>query len=97
MRINRGGRSSHQLTLVEDSPLRSADPRTKLFLSLAISIVVMTSIERLLIFLGVYLLFLIWARLLAPTVQHIWRERPPRLILISQPLLLFDVGTSWAM
>ena len=73
MRINRGGRSSHQLTLVEDSPLRKADPRTKLFLSLAISLVVMTSIERLLIFLGVYLLFLIWARLLAPTVQHIWR------------------------
>jgi len=73
MRINRGGRSSHQLTLVEDSPLRNADPRTKLFLSLAISLVVMTSIERLLIFLGVYLLFLIWARLLAPTAQHIWR------------------------
>ncbi len=73
MRINRGGRSSHQLTLVENSPLRNADPRTKLFLSLAISLVVMTSIERLLIFLGVYLLFLIWARLLAPTVQHIWR------------------------
>jgi energy-coupling factor transport system permease protein len=73
MRINRGGRSSHQLTLVENSPLRSADPRTKLFLSLAISLVVMTSIERLLIFLGVYLLFLIWARLLTPTAQHIWR------------------------
>jgi energy-coupling factor transporter transmembrane protein EcfT len=73
MRINRGGRSSHQLTLVENSPLRSADPRTKLFLSLAISLVVMTSIERLLIFLGVYFLFLVWARLLTPTAQHIWR------------------------
>ena len=73
MRINRGGRSSHQLTLVENSPLRGTDPRTKLFLSLAISLVVMTSIERLLIFLGVYLLFLIWARLLTPTTQHIWR------------------------
>ena len=72
MRINRGGRS-RQISLVEDSPLRGADPRTKLFLSLVISLVVMTSIERLLIFLGVYLLFLIWARLLAPTVQHIWR------------------------
>lgn len=72
MRINRGGRS-RQISLVEDSPLRGADPRTKLFLSLAISLVVMMSIERLLIFLGVYFLFLIWARLLAPTVQHIWR------------------------
>lgn len=72
MRINRGG-CSRQISLVEDSPLRGADPRTKLFLSLAISLVVMTSIERLLIFLSVYLLFLIWARLLAPTAQHIWR------------------------
>jgi len=54
MRINRGGRSHQQIALVEDSPLRNADPRTKLFLSLAISLVVMTSIERLLIFLGVY-------------------------------------------
>ena len=72
MRINRGGRS-RQISLVEDSPLRSADPRTKLFLSLAISLVVMTSIDRLLFFLGVYLLFLIWTHLLAPTAQHIWR------------------------
>ncbi len=83
MRINRGGRSSHQLTLVEDSPLRNADPRTKLFLSLAISLVVMTSIERLLIFLGVYLLFLIWARLLAPTAQHIWRLKWVLILLFA--------------
>ena len=73
MRLNRSGRSRQQIALVEDSPLRNADPRTKLFLSLAISLVVMTSIERLLIFLGVYVLFLIWARLLVPTVQHVWR------------------------
>ena len=73
MRLNRSGRSRQQIALVEDSPLRNADPRTKLFLSLAISLVVMTSIERLLIFLGVYVLFLVWARLLSPTVQHVWR------------------------
>ena len=72
MRVSPAGRA-RQLALVEDSPLRNADPRTKLFLSLAVSLVVMTSIERLLIFLGVYVLFLLWARLLTPTLQHIWR------------------------
>lgn len=72
MRVSPAGRA-RQLALVEDSPLRHADPRTKLFLSLAVSLVVMTSIERLLIFLGVYVLFLLWARLMIPTVEHIWR------------------------
>lgn len=72
MRVSPAGRA-RQLALVEDSPLRHADPRTKLFLSLAVSLVVMTSIERLLIFLGVYVLFLLWARLIIPTVEHIWR------------------------
>lgn len=72
MRVSPAGRA-RQLALVEDSPLRHADPRMKLFLSLAVSLVVMTSIERLLIFLGVYVLFLFWARLLTPTLQHIWR------------------------
>lgn len=72
MRVSPAGRS-RQLALVEDSPLRHADPRTKLLLSLAVSLVVMTSIERLLIFLGVYVLFLLWARLLIPTIEHIWR------------------------
>ena len=72
MRVSPVGRA-RQLALVEDSPLRHADPRTKLFLSLAVSLVVMTSIERLLIFIGVYVFFLLWARLLIPTAQHIWR------------------------
>ena len=72
MRVSPVGRA-RQLALVDDSPLRHADPRTKLFLSLAVSLVVMTSIERLLIFIGVYVFFLLWARLLTPTVQHIWR------------------------
>ncbi|MBK8420666.1 hypothetical protein [Candidatus Villigracilis saccharophilus] len=75
MRINRGGRSSHQLTLVENSPLRSADPRTKLFLSLAISLVVMTSIERLLIFLVCicYSPTLALPSLHQLSSKHIWR------------------------
>ena len=83
MRINRGGRSSHQLTLVENSPLRSADPRAKLFLSLAISLVLMTSIKRLLFFIWVYVLFLIWARLLILTAQHTWRLKWVLLLLFA--------------
>ncbi|MCL4269317.1 MAG: energy-coupling factor transporter transmembrane protein EcfT [Anaerolineales bacterium] len=84
MRVSQAGRS-RQLALVEDSPLRHADPRTKLFLSLAVSLVVMTSIERLLIFLAVYVLFLLWARLMIPTLEHIWRLK---WVLIL--LFLFD-------
>jgi energy-coupling factor transport system permease protein len=72
MRISQAGRARN-LALVEESPLCKADPRTKLFISIAISLVVMMPIERLLIFLGLYALFLLWARLLIPTVQHVWR------------------------
>lgn len=82
MRVSPAGRS-RQLALVEDSPLRHADPRTKLFLSLAISLVVMTSIERLLIFIGVYVLFLLWARLLLPTAQHIGRLKWVLILLFA--------------
>lgn len=82
MRVSQAGRA-RQLALVEDSPLRHADPRTKLFLSLAVSLVVMTSIERLLIFIGVYVLFLFWARLLTPTVQHIWRLKWVLILLFA--------------
>ena len=82
MRVSQVGRA-RQLALVEDSPLRHADPRTKLFLSLAVSLVVMTSIERLLIFIGVYVLFLFWARLLTPTVQHIWRLKWVLILLFA--------------
>lgn len=82
MRISQAGRARH-LALVEDSPLCKADPRTKLFISVAISLVVMMSIERLLIFLGLYVLFLLWARLLVPTIQHVWRLKWILLLLFA--------------
>lgn len=72
MRIGQTGRA-RQLVLVEESPLRRADPRTKLCMSVAISLVVMMSMDRLLIFLGVYVIFLVWARLLNPAIQQLWR------------------------
>jgi energy-coupling factor transport system permease protein len=82
MRISQIGRS-RQLALVENSPLRKADPRTKLFISTAISLVVMMSLERLVIFIGLYILFLMWARLLIPAAQQVWRMKWLLLILFA--------------
>jgi energy-coupling factor transporter transmembrane protein EcfT len=72
MRVSQKGRSL-QLNLVESSPLRRADPRTKLFLSVAISLVVMLPLGRLSLFIVAYALFLVWTRLLPAAVQQIWR------------------------
>jgi len=69
------------MILVEDSPLRRADPRTKLFISLAISLVVMMSLDRLVLILCLYVLFLLWARLLVPALQQVWRLKWILLIL----------------
>jgi energy-coupling factor transport system permease protein len=80
MRLSQSGRA-RQISLLEDSPLRRADPRTKLFISLAISLVVMMSLNRLLLFVGVYTLFLLWARLLLPALQQVWRIKWMLLIL----------------
>jgi energy-coupling factor transporter transmembrane protein EcfT len=89
MRISQAGRS-RQLTLVEDSPLRRADPRTKLFVSVAVSLVVMMPLERLAIFLGVYALFLLWARLLVPAVGQVWRMKWILIILFALDWWLID-------
>ena len=72
MRVGLAGRA-RQLVLIDASPLRRVDPRTKLFISLAVSFVVMMPLERLAIFLGIYVLFLFWARLLMPAAEQIWR------------------------
>jgi len=82
MRISQAGRS-RQLALVEVSPLRDADPRTKLFISVAVSLVVMMSLERLAVFLGIYILFLMWAHLLIPAAQQVWRLKWVLLILFA--------------
>jgi energy-coupling factor transporter transmembrane protein EcfT len=62
-----------RLSLVEHSPLRKADPRTKLFVGVMASLMVMMPIQELAVFLGIYVLFLVWARLLKPAVQQAWR------------------------
>jgi energy-coupling factor transporter transmembrane protein EcfT len=61
------------MVLVESSPLRWVDPRAKLFVSVAISLVVMMPLDRLALFMAIYALFLLWARLLRPAAQQVWR------------------------
>jgi energy-coupling factor transporter transmembrane protein EcfT len=82
MRISQT-RRSQRLVMVAKSPLRKADPRTKLFISLAMSLVVMMPLERIAIFMGFYLLFLLWGRLLVPAAQQVWRIKWLLIILFA--------------
>ena len=59
--------------LVEASPLRQADPRTKLWVSLSASLAVMLPLEKLVACLGLYVLLLLWARLLIEAGKQVWR------------------------
>lgn len=72
MRVSQAGRS-RKMVLVHGSPLRAVDPRAKLFVSMAISLVVMMPLDRLALFMAIYALFLWWARLLRPAAQQVWR------------------------
>jgi energy-coupling factor transporter transmembrane protein EcfT len=67
--------------LVEASPLRRADPRTKLALSLCASLAVMLPLERLAAFMGVYAALLLWARLLPEAARQVWRLKWVLLVL----------------
>ncbi|MGD8996632.1 MAG: energy-coupling factor transporter transmembrane component T [Anaerolineae bacterium] len=66
-------RRPRTVTLAEHSPLRCADPRTKLALSLCASLAVMLPLERLVVFMGIYVLLLLWARLLPDAARQVWR------------------------
>jgi len=72
IRLGTAGKTRN-LALVEDSPLRRADPRTKLALSLCASLAVMLSLEKLAIFMGLYVLLLLWAKLLPEAARQVWR------------------------
>jgi len=67
--------------LVETSPLRRADPRTKLALSLCASLAVMLPLGRLAAFMGVYAALLLWARLLPEAARQVWRLKWVLLVL----------------
>jgi energy-coupling factor transport system permease protein len=61
------------VVLAERSPLRRADPRTKLALSLCASLAVMSPLELLVAVMGIYVLLLLWARLLPDAAGQVWR------------------------
>jgi energy-coupling factor transporter transmembrane protein EcfT len=81
-RLSQSGKARTQV-LVEISPLRRFDPRAKLAISLCASLMVMLPMERLALFCLLYLLLLIWARLLSPAAAQIWRMRWILLVLFS--------------
>jgi energy-coupling factor transporter transmembrane protein EcfT len=63
------------LKLKTESPLRRADPRTKLALSVGASLAVMLPLERLVLFLLLYMVLLTCAKLLSEARQQVWRLR----------------------
>lgn len=84
MKLGMSGRT-YRVALVAHSPLRCADPRTKLALSLCASLAVMLPLEHLAAFMVIYAALLLWARLLPEAARQVWRLK---WVLI--PLFLFD-------
>jgi energy-coupling factor transporter transmembrane protein EcfT len=72
IRLGTSGRT-RRLALVESSPLRRADPRTKLAMSLCASLAVMLPLVQLATFMGLYVILLLWARLLSEAARQVWR------------------------
>ena len=62
-----------QVELVETSPLRPVDPRTKLALSLSASLAVMLPLTQLAVAILVYIAFMAWARVLKGAARQVWR------------------------
>ena len=82
IRLGTAGRARN-LALVEHSPLRRVDPRTKLALSLCASLAVMLSLEKLAIFMVLYVLLLLWARLLPEAARQVWRLKWVLIVLFA--------------
>jgi len=73
-RLSQSGRV-HTIHLREDSPLCGRDPRSKLMMSLVASLAVMLPLDRLVIFLSIYIVFLIWAHLFSEMLHQVWRMK----------------------
>jgi energy-coupling factor transport system permease protein len=78
------------LSRVDESPLCQIDPRVKLLLSLGASLAVIFSLPTLLVFMGIYLGLMGWAKLLPAIVGQIWRIRWILLFLFALNLWLID-------
>lgn len=63
------------IVIAERSPLRRADPRTKLAICLCASLAVMLPLEKLIAFFLIYGIFIIWARLLPEAARQVWKLR----------------------
>ena len=84
---------SHGLpVLVPQSPLRHIDPRAKLALSILSSLAVMMPLERLITFMVIYFLFLVWSRLLTQTLTQVWRLKYLLVILFIVDFLIVDIN-----
>ena len=84
-------RRRRSVSLAEDSPLRRADPRTKLALSLCASLAVMLPLARLAAFMAVYVVLLIWSRLLSDAAYQVWRLKWVLLVLFVVDWILVDL------
>jgi energy-coupling factor transporter transmembrane protein EcfT len=62
-----------ELLLVEVSPLRRVDPRTKLALALLASLAVMLPLGKIIPAVLIYALLLFWSRLLNEAARQVWR------------------------
>ena len=89
--MKRSGRSP-RMVLVENSPLRHVDPRTKLAIALCASMAVMLPLERMITFMAFYSLVLLWARLLPEAARQVWRLKWVLIILFILDWLLVDLN-----
>ena len=90
-RMKSAGRSQ-RMVLVENSPLRQVDPRTKLAIALCASLAVMLPLERMLTFMALYAVVLLWARLLPEAARQVWRLKWVLIVLFILDWLLVDLN-----
>jgi len=83
--------------LVAASPLRGADPRAKLALSLGASCLVMLPWQQLAAVLAVYAAFLLWARLLPQAARQAWRLKWLLLVLFALDWWLVGIDLAIAV
>ena len=96
IRLGGAGRP-RKLALVENSPLRRADPRAKLALGLAVSLAVMLPVERLVLFMAVYAALLVWARLLPEAARQVWRLKWVLVVLFVVDWLVVNLDLAVAV
>jgi len=73
MNKEKGTGKKYRVSLVESSPLRTVDPRTKLALSLCASLAVMLPLEKIVVAICIYIVLLLWARLLHIAARQAWQ------------------------